>query len=93
MTKKVPFSIEHHPGWTGAFTRHEALGAIRNQARVVKIVSEEGDATPLGTLGTVLGSVHVDGPGLGFAYFVEWDTKPKCARFVIAWKIEWHSGP
>ncbi|HEX4605381.1 MAG TPA: hypothetical protein VH724_15380 [Candidatus Angelobacter sp.] len=85
---KAPFTIEHHPGWTGAFTRHQAREAnYPNGCRIQKIKEDQGDATPLGTQGTVLGSVHVNGPGLGTAYFVEWDNKPNCARFVVEWKL------
>lgn len=45
------------PGWTGTFTRYQAKGAIPNGTRIVKAVSEPGDGTPDGTLGTVLGSI------------------------------------
>jgi hypothetical protein len=44
-------------GWQGAFTRRQADGAIPNGARIVKAHAEEGDGHPVGSLGTVLGSL------------------------------------
>lgn len=73
------------PGWFGAFTTLEALGAWRNGTRIVKIESEDGDTNRVGSLGKVLGSVYEKTKGL--AYFVEWDTTPKVAVLVMAWKI------
>jgi hypothetical protein len=74
------------PGWTGAFTRQQAPGALfANTTRIRKDKSERGDATPLGTEGTVLGSYYV--PERGFAYFVEWDDKPRLAVLVLGWKL------
>lgn len=79
-----PFKNE--PGWHGAFTRAQVPGAkYRNGARVRKADSEEGDTTPNGELGTVLGSVQV--LPLAPAYFVEWDESPRVAVFVVEWKI------
>lgn len=72
-------------GWLGSFTTMEALGAWRNGTRIVKCSSEEGDAHRNGSLGKVLGSIHE--PKKGLAYFVEWDSKPKVAVLVMAWKI------
>ena len=73
------------PGWLGRFTEQDAPGAIRKGARIFKAQDELGDGTPLGTGGTVLGSMH--DPEKGTCYFIEWDDKPKCAVAVIAWKI------
>jgi hypothetical protein len=67
-------------------TREHAPGAYANGTRVRKSDSEPGDATPTGTLGTVLGSVAH--PDRGIGYFVEWDSAPKCAVLVIAWKLD-----
>jgi hypothetical protein len=78
--------IRPYAGWTGAFTRQQAEGAIPNGTRVEKVKSEAGDGSPLGTKGTVLGSIsHETINGIG--YFIEWDTAPRCAVFTINWKI------
>lgn len=81
------FSLRHEAGWHGAFTRNQAPEArFVNGARVVKQRSERRDSTPIGTTGTVLGSVHH--PIYGTAYFIEWDDKPRFAVLVLEWKIE-----
>lgn len=84
MAPKQP-ALRHERGWWGAFTRNEAEGAWPNGSQVEKISHEPNDATPLGTLGTVLGSLHF--PDAGYGYFIEWDDKPKTAIFVIDWKL------
>ena len=79
--------IVNEPGWEGAFTRAQAPeAAYRNGARVVKMLHEHGDTTPLGSEGTVLGSIYY--PGGGVAYFIEWDHQPRLAVFVVEAKIE-----
>lgn len=77
--------IKNHPGYFGAFTTAEASGAYPNGTRIQKVFTEEGDSTPLGVEGTVLGSI--DSGELGIAYFVEWDNKPNIAVTVMAKKI------
>jgi hypothetical protein len=47
---------------------------------------EGGDETPLGTSGTVLGSVKAEGT-MFCGYFVEWDNRPRYVTFVVEWKI------
>lgn len=49
--------VGYEPGWVGAFWRQQAPGALVNGSRVVKVKAEKGDLTPLGTQGTVLGSM------------------------------------
>lgn len=73
------------PGWRGAFTRDEADGALPNGTAIQKVKSEPGDFNPIGARGTVLGSLRA--PSLGVAYFIEWETLPRCAVVVAAWKI------
>jgi hypothetical protein len=78
-------------GYIGMFTRDQAEGAIPNGARIVKSFTEEHDANPVGTLGTVLGSIEAP-PGVTgypdkFFYFVEWDPSPRLAVGVRAAKI------
>jgi hypothetical protein len=85
MTDSLPADFGHHPGWFGAFTRDQAPGAIPNGSPIRKVATEDGDTNPVGARGLVLGSVDV--PGKGLAYFVEWDATPRCAVFVVAWKI------
>jgi hypothetical protein len=73
-------------GWHGAFTRDQVPDAkFSNGARITKVQEEKGDSTPLGTEGTVLGSLGH--PKFGVGYFVEWDDKPRYAVFVIEWKL------
>ncbi len=79
-------------GWLGNFTRDEYEGAkFKNGTRIKKVWGEIGDGTPLGTEGTVLGSIGgIEFPanfGVKVAYFVEWDNRPKCAVFVIDKKL------
>lgn len=80
--------VHHEPGWSGAFTRAQAPGAIPNRRRIVKIAADEGDANPVGTMGTVLGSISRPEVLNGvLLYFVEWDTMPRVAVGVAAFKI------
>jgi len=81
------FNIKEHPGYNGVFTTNEADGAYPNGTRIVKSRSEEGDATPTGTKGTVLGSIRQE-PIPFPMYFVEWDNRPKFAVAVIGLKIQ-----
>lgn len=76
-----------YPGWVGLHTRDEVLGAWRNGTRVIKVKTEPGDAHPLGSMATVLGSMQAPDPDRTLGYFVEWDAKPRCAVFVMAAKI------
>lgn len=89
-------NIGYEPGWHGAFTRHHVPGAMPNGTRIVKAREEGRDATPIGTGGTVLGSLdgnlvedfNPDGGRIRFFYFVEWDNRPRVAVAVMDWKIE-----
>lgn len=75
--------------WIGAFTREQAPNAkFANGTRIRKAKQEAGDATPLGTKGTVLGSIsHPDVRNGAVLYFIEWDNRPKTAVGVIEWKL------
>jgi hypothetical protein len=78
--------IRHEPGWYGAFTRQQAPEALfKNEQRIKKALGEPGDGTPIGTIGTILGSLYA--PELGVVYFVEWNNRPRVAVSVVAWKI------
>lgn len=91
---KMP-TIEHRPGWTGAYTSEQAEGAIPNGTLVAKRASEPGDGTPDGTHGTVLGSI--DGMAFDpemcrrldarFMYWVEWSISPRVAVAVVDRKV------
>jgi hypothetical protein len=81
----MTINIKDVPGYWGAYTDDEAPGAYRNGTRIVKDVSEAGDATLTGATGKVLGSVSARGSGI--AYFVEWDDRPGVAVLVVAVKI------
>ncbi len=86
--REVPESVgvRDHPGYFGVFTRAEVPGCWPNGTRVRKHAEDPGgDLTPLGSLGTVLGSMlH---PTRGAGYFIEWDRSPRCAVFAGAWKL------
>lgn len=83
----VALNIHDHPGWVNPFTTNQAPeAAFTNGTRIVKAKHEPNDWTPLGTRGTVLGSIY--DRKLGAAYFVEWDDKPKVAVFVVEGKVE-----
>ena len=79
-------TIQAHHGYFGMFDNGQVEGAYPNGARVRKVRSEPGDSQPIGTLGTVLGSID---PLMtrGVAYFVEWDSMPHHAVLVVAWKL------
>jgi hypothetical protein len=77
--------FELHEGWTGLFTRQQAEGALPNKTRISKVRTEAADGHPIGTQGTVLGSISH--PDVGMGYFVEWDPHPRTAVFVVSWKI------
>lgn len=81
-------------GYGGVFTRDSVPGAIPNGARIVKVKTMVGDDNPIGTLGTVLGSMRAPGevrkrfPGVVYFYFVEWDSVPRMTVGVMSTKIE-----
>jgi hypothetical protein len=81
------FEIREYPGWVGPHSRQQAKGALyRNGARVRKVNSELTDTMKDGDCGTVLGSIQA--PGERAAYFIEWDSVPRYAVFVIERKLE-----
>jgi hypothetical protein len=85
------YGIMPHEGYFGSFTRAQAQGAIPNGARVRKAFEDpSGDRTPIGSLGTVLGSFvgYVSDDAAMLAYFVEWDRKPRIAVSLSFWKIQ-----
>jgi len=55
--------------------------------RVVKSVCEDRDLHPLGTVGTVLGSLGH--PKVGYGYLIQWDGET-VETFVINWKVKRH---
>lgn len=85
------YGIMPHEGWFGSFTTAQAPGAMPNGTRVRKSAEDPGgDSTPLGTLGTVLGSFvgYLPGDAAMLSYFVEWDGKPRIAASAVFWKLE-----
>lgn len=78
-------NLTSEPGWSGFFTRDTYPGAIPNGTRIVKVNSEPNDGNKNGTPGTILGSVGH--PEVGTGYFIEWDSTPNTAVFVMAKKI------
>jgi hypothetical protein len=80
-------NIRDYPGWIGGHSREQVPGAIPNGTRVRKVKTEPVDTHPIGAEATVLGSIAIEHPELGVAYFVEWDAKPKVAVLVVSWKI------
>lgn len=85
----VFFGLHTEDGIQGMFSRQHAAGAYSNGTRIFKLKNEPGDMTPIGTHGTVLGSVPA-APVLpdGYIYFVTWDNAPKRAVAVSSPKIE-----
>jgi hypothetical protein len=87
--------LQSHAGYFGVFTRDHADEAIPNGASVMKSRSEPHDATPTGTLGTVMGSIDAfkidrflaQKYGARFFYFVEWADKPRLVVGVMDNKI------
>lgn len=94
--------VGYEPGWVGAFTREEGKDCFPNGSRVVKALFREGDGTPEGTMGTVLGSFNFTGedaeldeilringgpPHDRRFYFIEWDNRPKTAVGTLSFKI------
>ena len=66
------------------FVDTDAPGAIPRGTAIVKIISEKGDANPVGTKGKVIGSM---GDGQKMGYFIEWETLPGVPVFVADFKI------
>ena len=79
--------IHDEPGWVGSFTRREHPDGMPNGTRVVKVMCDKGDRQPLGSEGTVLGSV-IRMPWEPMGYFIEWDALPRHAVFVMNFKIK-----
>lgn len=88
--------LGHHDDYAGMFSRGQAEGAIPNGTRIIKRNSEEGDSTPDGTGGVILGSINgvkagvpaAIANGVTYLYFVEWDDKPKVAIGTVDKKVE-----
>jgi hypothetical protein len=86
-------NLRHHHGYAGLHTREQAEGALPNGTRIRKVAVDGRDAHPVGTLGTVLGSIKAP-PGMPadmpdpFGYFIEWDPTPRVAVFTRSGKIE-----
>jgi hypothetical protein len=67
----------------------EQHGAYPKGTRVMKIQGDPADANPLGTLGTVRGSIcHPDTSEIG--YMIDWESGVQ--GFIIAEKIEQIAG-
>lgn len=79
--------IQDHPGYLLPFSKNHAEGAWANGSCVVKDGSDpEGDLTPDGIKGKILGSLKT--PDGRYAYFVEWDNKPKMPIFCVEEKMK-----
>ncbi len=83
------------PGYSGKFVRDQALDAIPNGQKVVKINSFPSDLNEDGATGVILGSIDVvrAAPELAsrsrcrYVYFVEWDASPKVAVGIRDFRI------
>lgn len=71
--------------YLGGYVVSQAEGAIPNGEIIIKTNSMEGDATPDGTPGKVIGSLR--DPEVGLCYFVEWQDKKGFAVAVMELKI------
>jgi len=52
---------------------------IKKGSKITKVMAEVGDRNPLGSLGTVVGSIgpfKVPGVTSMYSYFIEWDRVP-----------------
>lgn len=63
----------------------QAEGAFPNGTRIIKVVSEAGDAHRNGSLGRVEGSMRHEEFGLYYAVF--WDDRPGVPVHLADWKI------
>lgn len=87
--------LKEEEGWTGAFTRAQAKGAMPNGTRVRKLAGDPGDTHPICSPGVVLGSfatppgmrLPTDMRQIDIFYFIEWDAHPKHAVGTPDWKI------
>ena len=78
--------IQDHPGYLTGFSKNQAEGAWANGSCVVKDGHDpDGDVTPDGIKGKILGSLKT--PDGKYAYFVEWDNKPKMPIFCVQEKL------
>ena len=78
--------IQNHPGYLTPFSKNQAEGAWANGSCVVKDGADpSGDVTPDGIEGKILGSLKT--PDGKYAYFVEWDNKPKMPIFCVQEKL------
>jgi len=78
--------VKEHAGYLLPFSKNQAKGAWENGSRVVKDGSDpDGDMTPDGIEGKILGSLKT--PDGKYAYFVEWDNKPKMPIFCVQEKL------
>lgn len=83
----ISLGIRNHPGYLTPFCKKQAAGAWANGSCVVKSGSDPGgDVTPDGIKGKILGSLKA--PNGGYAYFVEWENKPKFAIFCTEEKMK-----
>jgi len=79
--------IKNHPGYFTSFCNKQAQGAWENGSCVIKDGSDSGeDITPDGTKGIILGSLK--SPEGKYAYFVEWEDKPKMPVFCVEEKLK-----
>lgn len=77
--------LKPHPGYANPFCSDEYPGAYPNGTRIYKRWSEVGEETPTNTRGKVLGSIGYETLGIG--YWVEWDSLPGYAIFVMEKKV------
>lgn len=81
------WDIKEHPRYLGVFTRQQAPATkYPNGTRIKKVWGGEKDRTPIGTHGTVLGSIKAPGE-IGYGYFIEWDNLKYAAVFCVERKI------
>jgi hypothetical protein len=79
--------IQDYPGYLTPFCKNQAEGAWANGSCVVKDGSDpDGDLTPDGIKGKILGSLEAQNGR--YAYFVEWDNKPKMPIFCVEEKMK-----
>lgn len=66
----MPNFVYRNGKWQGAYTEDHYPGAYANGSRIKKVWGEEGDLTPVGAEGTVIGSIgREDFPEMDVVYF------------------------
>ena len=84
MAKKL-HAVEANEALLEALLKGDERAPLKIGWRIVKIAGDEGDISPIGEKGEVLGSMF--SVEVGAAYLVKWDNFP-APVIVVGWKIK-----